>query len=311
MYVSQGLSRGLQNFDRTSAVGEMDPCIFFQRLSFQKETDYGSAWCKTLGAWLEGTGLTPNNHVPGCALDLARCLQYDASRTMPALLGLPDPALLGTSLILPSSAFVGLSALVLASLLPVCLSACSPSERRFAPRHPHSLPATACYCLPACSIPERSTPYSLPAAACLPAVYQDALRPPHLLPATACYCLLLPAVYQNAPRPPRVPRSPPERPSHPPLPPLSPLIKSHNPPNPPRPNGQCCIEVQILEESNGQLGAKTIHRKCRDVSVRPVEFLVFWGRLQLICNNNNNNNKRPLTPKSMPPVGDEHAKLKT
>ena len=25
----------------------------------------------------------------------------------------------------------------------------------------------------------------------------------------------------------------------------------------------------------------------------------------------NNNNKRPLTPKSMPPAGDEHAKLKT
>ena len=24
---------------------------------------------------------------------------------------------------------------------------------------------------------------------------------------------------------------------------------------------------------------------------------------------NNNNNKRPLTPKSMPPAGDEHAKL--
>ena len=27
--------------------------------------------------------------------------------------------------------------------------------------------------------------------------------------------------------------------------------------------------------------------------------------------NNNNNNKRPLTPKSMPPACDEHAKLKT
>ena len=26
---------------------------------------------------------------------------------------------------------------------------------------------------------------------------------------------------------------------------------------------------------------------------------------------NNNNNKRPLTPKSMPPASDEHAKLKT
>ena len=28
-------------------------------------------------------------------------------------------------------------------------------------------------------------------------------------------------------------------------------------------------------------------------------------------NKNKNNNKRPLTPKSMPPAGDEHAKLKT
>ena len=27
--------------------------------------------------------------------------------------------------------------------------------------------------------------------------------------------------------------------------------------------------------------------------------------------NNNNNNKRPLTPKSKPPAGDEHTKLKT
>ena len=27
--------------------------------------------------------------------------------------------------------------------------------------------------------------------------------------------------------------------------------------------------------------------------------------------NNTTNNKRPLTPKSMPPAGDEHAKLKT
>ena len=27
--------------------------------------------------------------------------------------------------------------------------------------------------------------------------------------------------------------------------------------------------------------------------------------------NNKNNNKRPLTPKSMSPTGDEHAKLKT
>ena len=31
------------------------------------------------------------------------------------------------------------------------------------------------------------------------------------------------------------------------------------------------------------------------------------GELEL----NNYNNKRPLTPKSMPPAGDEHAKLKT
>ena len=27
--------------------------------------------------------------------------------------------------------------------------------------------------------------------------------------------------------------------------------------------------------------------------------------------NSNNNNKRPLTPKSMPPAGDEHTKIKT
>ena len=33
------------------------------------------------------------------------------------------------------------------------------------------------------------------------------------------------------------------------------------------------------------------------------------GRSNVLCNNNNN--KRPLTPKSMPPAGDEHAKLKT
>ena len=34
-------------------------------------------------------------------------------------------------------------------------------------------------------------------------------------------------------------------------------------------------------------------------------------RIDNIMNDNNNNNKRPLTPKSMPPAGDEHAKLKT
>ena len=33
--------------------------------------------------------------------------------------------------------------------------------------------------------------------------------------------------------------------------------------------------------------------------------------VEIILSNNNNNNKRPLTPKSMPPAGDEHAKLKT
>ena len=37
--------------------------------------------------------------------------------------------------------------------------------------------------------------------------------------------------------------------------------------------------------------------------------LSFFGARDLF--NNNNNNKRPLTPKSMPPAGDEHAKLKT
>ena len=35
------------------------------------------------------------------------------------------------------------------------------------------------------------------------------------------------------------------------------------------------------------------------------------GSLSHTINNNNNNNKRPLTPKSMPLAGDEHAKLKT
>ena len=35
------------------------------------------------------------------------------------------------------------------------------------------------------------------------------------------------------------------------------------------------------------------------------------GELRVVSSNNNNNNKRPLTPKSMPPAGDEHAKLKT
>ena len=32
---------------------------------------------------------------------------------------------------------------------------------------------------------------------------------------------------------------------------------------------------------------------------------------ELLLKRYNNNNKRPLTPKSMPPAGDEHAKLKT
>ena len=31
----------------------------------------------------------------------------------------------------------------------------------------------------------------------------------------------------------------------------------------------------------------------------------------LLCTYNNKNNKRPLTPESMPPTGDEHAELKT
>ena len=37
--------------------------------------------------------------------------------------------------------------------------------------------------------------------------------------------------------------------------------------------------------------------------------IYLYARLQPLYNNNNN--KRPLTPKSMPPAGDEHAKLKT
>ena len=31
----------------------------------------------------------------------------------------------------------------------------------------------------------------------------------------------------------------------------------------------------------------------------------------MMANTTTNNNKRPLTPKSMPPAGDEHAKPKT
>ena len=40
---------------------------------------------------------------------------------------------------------------------------------------------------------------------------------------------------------------------------------------------------------------------------RRVEF----GENLLLIVDSNNKNKRPLTPKSMPPAGDEHAKLKT
>ena len=36
-----------------------------------------------------------------------------------------------------------------------------------------------------------------------------------------------------------------------------------------------------------------------------------YGTIAVPHNEFNNNNKRPLTPKSMPPAGDEHAKLKT
>ena len=39
-------------------------------------------------------------------------------------------------------------------------------------------------------------------------------------------------------------------------------------------------------------------------------FNVEKGQHVFTAVNNNNNNKRPLTPKSMPPTGDEHAKLK-
>ena len=41
--------------------------------------------------------------------------------------------------------------------------------------------------------------------------------------------------------------------------------------------------------------------------------LVLGGGTEKVASHrhNNNNNKRPLTPKSMPPAGDGHAKLKT
>ena len=67
-----------------------------------------------------------------------------------------------------------------------------------------------------------------------------------------------------------------------------------------------------MEISNlcGQLDAPKTHRKFRDVSGISV---IFWGPPTNFCNILIiiNNNKRPLTPKSMPPAGDEHAKLKT
>ena len=40
-------------------------------------------------------------------------------------------------------------------------------------------------------------------------------------------------------------------------------------------------------------------------------FCVLVAGWRIAFRSNNNNNKRPLTPKSMPPAGDEHAKLKT
>ena len=43
----------------------------------------------------------------------------------------------------------------------------------------------------------------------------------------------------------------------------------------------------------------------------PWEILEHPAGRGMIFNFYNNNNKRPLTPKSMPPAGDEHAKLKT
>ena len=52
----------------------------------------------------------------------------------------------------------------------------------------------------------------------------------------------------------------------------------------------------------------------RSEQVRVHEYNSELRIVECICvsmSNNNNNNKRPLTPKSMPPVGDEHAKLKT
>ena len=42
-----------------------------------------------------------------------------------------------------------------------------------------------------------------------------------------------------------------------------------------------------------------------------ITHLSMWHMQHRVLLVNNNNNKRPLTPKSMPPAGDEHAQLKT
>ena len=47
------------------------------------------------------------------------------------------------------------------------------------------------------------------------------------------------------------------------------------------------------------------------VGARSTPGVTYSALVRVVLRVNNNNNKRPLTPKSMPPAGDKHAKLKT
>ena len=49
----------------------------------------------------------------------------------------------------------------------------------------------------------------------------------------------------------------------------------------------------------------------RGYAQQPVQYNNEVYILHTVVHVNNNHNKRPLTPKSMPPAGDEYAKLKT
>ena len=71
-------------------------------------------------------------------------------------------------------------------------------------------------------------------------------------------------------------------------------------------------QVQVLT-SEGWRGAQVTGALGHGAGLQAPGFRA-WGRTagtRFFRVFNNNNNKRPLTPKSMPPAGDEHAKLKT